>query len=282
MHVSIQGGKRMKCRIKDISVNYEIIGEGKPIVILHGYCVDHRLMTGCMEPIFNAKEGYKRIYIDLPGMGKSESADWITNADTMLDIVIEFIEKIIPNEKFLLAGESYGGYLSRGVVYKMADRIDGILLICPVIIADSKKRDVPEHIVLVKDNKLLSKLTPEDAEDFNSMAVVQSEKIYERYKNEVVTGVKIGDTNFLKSFKEKGYEFSFDVDKADEKFNKPVLMLLGRQDASVGYRDAWDILENFPRATFAVLDKSGHNLQIEQEELFNSLVNEWLIRVDIM
>jgi hypothetical protein len=28
-----------------------------------------------------------------------------------------------------------------------------------------------------------------------------------------------------------------------------------------------------------VLDRAGHNLQIEQEALFNALVNEWLDRV---
>ena len=46
------------------------------------------------------KDNYKRIYIDLPGMGKSDSAEWITNSDIMLDVVIDFIEKIIPNENF--------------------------------------------------------------------------------------------------------------------------------------------------------------------------------------
>ena len=74
--------------------------------------------------------------------------------------------------------------------------------------------------------------------------------------------------------------FSFDVDKLNNKFDKPTLILLGRQDNCVGYKDAWNILENFPRATFAVLDRAGHSLQIEQEELFNSLINEWLVRVN--
>lgn len=55
-------------------------------------------------------------------------------------------------------------------------------------------------------------------------------------------------------------------------------MLLGRQDSVVGYKDAWDILDNYPRVTFAVMDRAGHNLQLEQEELFFSLVKEWLIR----
>lgn len=268
----------MKCKIKNLSINYEILGSGKPIIMLHGYHVDHRLMTGCMEPVLSTKEGYKRIYIDLPGMGESESAEWITNSDIMLDIVISFIDEIIPNENFLLAGQSYGGYLARGVIYAMADRVEGVLLICPVIIADYKKRNVAEHVVIVKDNKLLSKLSPEMAEDFNAGVVVQSKKIYERYENEIMSGVGIADNIFLHTLKKNGYAFTFEVDKLKNKFDKPSLILLGKQDNCVGYKDSWSILENFPRATFAVLDKAGHNLHIEQEDVFNSLVNEWLLR----
>lgn len=63
-------------------------------------------------------------------------------------------------------------------------------------------------------------------------------------------------------------------------FEKPALFILGKQDASVGYKDAWDILDNYPRGTFAVLDRAGHNLQLEQVGLFNCLVNEWLDRVE--
>jgi len=269
----------MKCKIRDININYEIIGEGKPIIMLHGYYVDHRIMTGCMEPVFIAKEGFKRIYIDLPGMGKSEGAEWIVNSDIMLEIVIEFIDKIIPNENFLLAGISYGGYLARGVIYKMPDRVDGVALICPMIIAEYKNRSVEEHVVLVKDNDLLSKLTSEDAEDFDSCFVVQSKKIYERNKNEIMSGVEIADSGFLQSLMHSGYGFSFDVDKVKRKFDKPSLILLGKQDDNMGYKDGWNILQNFPRATFAILDSAGHNLQLEQEVLFNSFISEWILRV---
>ncbi len=246
--------------------------------MLHGSPVDHRLMSGCMEPVFNNKDGYKRIYMDLPGMGKTKGENWITNIDTMLDVVINFIEKVIPNENFLIAGESYGGYLARGVIYKIGSRVDGVLLICPGIILDEEKRNIPPHIILKRDDKLLSQIDPVVAEGFNAMQVVQSKKNWERYRDEILPGVNIADIDFLENIDANGYDFSFDVDNLDEKFNKPTLMLLGRQDSCVGYKDAWNILEKYPRATFAVLDRAGHNLQIEQEELFNSLVSEWLER----
>lgn len=269
----------MKRKIKNVLINYEIIGDGIPIIMLHGYCVDHRIMLGCMENVKSIKKDYKRIYIDLPGMGASESAEWITNSDIMLDIVIDFIKEIIPDENFLIAGNSYGAYLATGVIYKMADRVDGALLICPLLIPDYRKRNVPEHVILVEDKMLLSKLTLEEGEDFNSSAVVQSERIYERYQNEILSGVKVASNEFLENLMKNGYGLSFDADKMNKKFDKPSIILLGRQDDCMGYKDAWNILENFSRATFAVLDRAGHNLQIEQEELFNSLINEWISRV---
>ena len=275
-----KGEKKMECKMKNISLNYEIIGNGKPIIMLHGYHVDHRLMAGCMEPVFNNIDEYKRIYVDLPGMGKTKGENWIINSDVMLDIVINFIEKIIPSENFLLTGESYGGYLARGIVHKIANKVDGLFLLCPAIIMDFKKRNVPSHIILKGDDKLLSQLEPSDAECFTSIQVVQSKKNWDRYRDEILPGIRLADNNFLLNLQENGYAFSFDVDSLKDKFNKPTLMLLGRQDSGVGYKDAWSILDNYPRATFAVLDRAGHNLQIEQEELFNSLVSEWLVRVN--
>lgn len=270
----------MECKIRDISINYEIIGEGRPVVMIHGYAADHRLMSACMEPVFNINKNYKRIYIDLPGMGNSKGAEWLNCADIMLDVIIEFINKILPNENFLLAGQSYGGYIARGIVYKMADRVDGLLLICPCIIADRKKRNTPKKTILVKNEELISKVAESDVERFNSALVIQNENTFERYRDEVLSGIKKADISFLRSYRKNGYGFFFDVDRLEKKFNKPTLMTLGKQDSGVGYKDAWGILDNFPRATFAVLDRAGHNLQIEQDEMFNCLVNEWLRRVE--
>lgn len=39
----------MECKVKNIPIYYEVIGQGKPIVMIHGYTPDHRLMKGCME-----------------------------------------------------------------------------------------------------------------------------------------------------------------------------------------------------------------------------------------
>ena len=48
-------------------------GEGRPILFIHGFPIGHVSMTACMEPVFTKRKGYKRVYMDLPGMGLSET-----------------------------------------------------------------------------------------------------------------------------------------------------------------------------------------------------------------
>lgn len=262
-----------------VEMYYQILGKGKPILIIHGFFPDHRLMKGCMEPIFQNHNGWKRIYFDLPGMGRTKSKPWIKNSDQMLEIILDFVDTIIPVQTFLLVGESYGGYMARGIINKRPESVDGLLLICPLIIAEANKRILPKHVILIKDQNLLSRIPKDEADEFNSLSVIQNQRIWERFRDEVLSALKISDEAFLTNFQEKGYAFSFDLDSLRRQYDNPTLFILGKQDHIVGYKDAWEILESYPRSSFVVLDKAGHNLQIEQEKLFNELVTEWLNRV---
>ena len=48
---------------KNIKIHYEIIGEGKPVIILHGLGCDSNQMKGCLEPIFkNHKKSQTCLY----------------------------------------------------------------------------------------------------------------------------------------------------------------------------------------------------------------------------
>ena len=270
----------MECRLENANVNYEVFGTGRPIVMLHAGMTDHRQITGCMEPCFSKREGWKRIYPDLPGMGETSGHEWITNSDEMVDVICEFIDAVLPNEAFVLGGYSYGAYLARGVLQRKFDQVDGLSLLCPVIIANSAERTKPPQEILVKDPDLISTLPQDDREFFEVFGTVQSHRILERTRNEVIGGFALLDEPFFSRLQAEGYAFSFDVDASNRQFLKPTLIVAGRQDCIVGYWDSWTLIEQYPRATYAVLDRAGHNLPIEQEEIFNLLVGEWLDRVE--
>lgn len=268
----------MECIVRELPLFYETYGTGTPILMLHGFSCDHRLMKGCMEPFFARQQGWQRLYLDLPGMGQSPGKETLKSTDDMLDIVVDFIDTIIPDQPFLLMGESYGGYLCQAILHRKFAQISGMALICSGVIMERSKRDLPPRNVLVENQSLLARLDPADASEFAAMAVVQDQYNWERFRDEILSGVKMADEAFLEKILEH-YSCSFDVRNLPQPFPGPVVLLAGRQDHVAGYRDLWSTLENYPRGTFAVLDRAGHNLQIEQPQLFNVLVSEWLDRV---
>jgi pimeloyl-ACP methyl ester carboxylesterase len=271
----------MQIEIKSIPIHYKIIDTGRPIVMLHGWGPDNRIMSGCFEPIFTAlPEGtLQRIYFDLPGMGETPGAEWIDGSDGMLDLVLEFIDAILPGQNFLLAGESYGGYLARGLVARRPYQVDGLVLICPVGEPEPSKRSVAELQVFEKDEALLAGLSEEDRVSLTGINVLQNRRMWERISTDVIPGLKLADYPLWDRTILPKYPFSFPVDRVDKPYDKPALFLLGRQDVCVGYRDQWEFIEAYPHASFIVLDRAGHNLQIEQDGLFSALVREWLGRV---
>jgi len=251
-------------------------GSGLPLLALHGFPVDHRLMSGCLEPIFAHDEPIRRIYPDLPGLGASPG-DGVDSTRDVLDRVDAFIDEAIGDEPFLLVGESYGGYLSRGLVQRRRAQVRGLALICPSVVADGSVRRLPARTVRRPDPALVAALDPAEAAEFTEVAVVESADALERFRAEVAAGLASGDPATLDRIR-SDYALDEPIERGDP-FRAPTLIVAGRQDWIVGYVDQWELVEHYPSASFAVLDVAGHNLQFERPALFEALVRDWLDRV---
>jgi pimeloyl-ACP methyl ester carboxylesterase len=266
----------MRCELENLTVYYEEYGEGRPLLALHGSACDHQLMVGIMEPVFAGRTGWRRIYPDLPGMGQTPGPAWLTTYDQVLDAVLTFIDALFPAQRFAVAGYSLGGLLARGVVRRRAAWLDGVLLTAPVVLAEPA---VPPKTTLVADPTYVAELEAAGAPEWViGLAVIQSRRLAELVKRDGLPGVQAADYAFLERL--GSMAFSFDVDQLAAPFPGPTLILAGRQDFLTGYQDAWALLDNYPRATFAVMDRAGHALPYEQEALVTALTGEWLDRVE--
>ncbi|MEU8223058.1 alpha/beta hydrolase [Kribbella sp. NPDC048915] len=257
-----------------MTLHHVSFGDGVPVLALHGWTPDHRLMTGCLEPVFGQLPGYRRLYPDLPGMGKSPAGD-IDSSDGIMAALRAFVDERIGDEPFLLIGESYGGYLVRGLVAERPGQILGMALICPVGTLRHADRKVPEHVVLRTEPGVLESLT--EGEDFTDLAVVQSAAALAAYRSDVAPGLALADTATLERI-QQNWALSI-APESGPPYDGPSLILCGRQDSVTGYEDQYTLLPHYPRATYAVLDVAGHNLQIEQPALFAALITDWLQRV---
>ena len=272
----------MKCLIRNIPIHYEEHGDGKPILNIHGWGTDHRMMMGAYEPIFKQIRGYRRIYLDLPGFGQTPIEPWVQNSDDMLDIVCGFINSVIGRENFLLTGCSYGGYISLGLIHKMGERIDGVLLDVPMTSCEitHESASLPERQIIWRSKLLDSQSKSRILEGYMSMAVVATPEAYEKWQTQIQPGL---DARALGTRSAMDFDYQKETEEAIGTliFNKPSCILTGRQDHLTGYVLPYKLLERFPRATYAVLDSAGHLLYMEREPLFQRFVRDWLQRTEL-
>ncbi|MER9934205.1 alpha/beta hydrolase [Mesorhizobium sp. M0088] len=259
-------------------------GEGRDIVFIHGWTMDHRDEMRTYEPIFALRSGWRRHYIDLPGMGRSPARSDIASMDDMLAAVVDIIQLEVKDRRFVIAGTSAGGYLARGVLARLGGRIDGVLLRAPLIVARDDLRDVDPVEPLLADASVLEPIPSQERERLGDI-LMQTAPYVAALRAKVGSVVSpanaMADEPFLSKIRDapERYAFSFDVD-AVPAVPCPSLIVTGRHDSSVGYRDAWRLVDKFTRSTFVVLDRAEHGLPIDQQDVFAALVNEWLDRID--
>lgn len=270
--------------VRGVPVQVEVRGTGgTPLLAIHGWGVDRRLMTGCLEPVLADDDAWLRIYPDLAGMGATPGDPRIDGSDAMLELVSAVADAVCPGEPFAVVGESYGGYLARGLARQRPDQVLGLLLLCPSM-APGTPADA-DLLVLERDEGLLASLDDADRAAFTDVTVRQTRPVWDSFAADVLPGIRAADQAYLSQVLAADPLLRFDPDDADNAdgptFGRPVLVVVGRQDSYVGYRRQWELLARYPRASFAVLDRAGHNLQAEQPEVFAALLREWLERVEL-
>jgi pimeloyl-ACP methyl ester carboxylesterase len=253
--------------VRDVPVHYVEQGEGSPVLALHGAGVDHREVMACLDPMLDAVTGYRRIYPDLPGMGRTPAPETIRSADDVLEVLLAFIDGVIGDRPLLVAGHSAGGYYAQAIAGRRPEQVVGLALLCPLL---AGIHDVPEHEVTYRSGNIGS-------DEFRDYFTVQTAETLDRYERYVQPAAGLADQSALARIGERWELTTRPQEKAP--YRCPTLLVTGRQDSTVGYSRAWELLEQYPRATFAVLDGAGHALPHEQPELLRALVTEWLDRV---
>lgn len=265
--------------VQGIPIACEVRGEGTPILLIHGWSADHRYMLADLEPVFGREPGWQRIYFDLPGHGATPAPSWLSNQDQMLSIVLGLIDAVLPSGPFAVAGNSYGGYLTLALVRSLPDRLRGAALLVPDVPRPDGTRDLPASVTISPDPSIFDDLEP-DEEWIPGALPVHERRMLDEIRAHDMPAYRAADYGFLARLG-ANYLLTGPAGPPGPPFERPSLILTGRQDSRVGYRGAWGLVDELPRATYAVLDLAGHHLgRIERPELFQALVRDWLRRLE--
>jgi pimeloyl-ACP methyl ester carboxylesterase len=134
----------------------------------------------------------------------------------------------------------------------------GLLLRVPGVVVDRAARRLPEY---------------------RDLGAVFQEGHREKQEKYYDPAEQQADLEFLAGIQSDVARYSLSGELS-VRLESPTLIVTGRQDTMTGYADAWGLLEDYPRATYAVLDRADHDLPIQNHTLYRALVADWLDRVE--
>ena len=102
-----------------MTLHVQAHGNGRPLVVLPSFSLDHAAMAKTLEPVFADMHGWRRLYVDLPGTGGSPAGE--PRSDIVLDDVEATIRAELGDRCFAVVGWSYGGYLAAGVTRRLPE-----------------------------------------------------------------------------------------------------------------------------------------------------------------
>ncbi|MEV6101865.1 alpha/beta hydrolase [Nocardia sp. NPDC051981] len=249
------------------------IGSGTPLVMIHGYTVDHRLLLP-LEPLFTSHPGWRRLYLDLPGHGTSPRLSGRTTAASLTGSVLDWIAENVGDQRFAVVGQSFGGQIARAVTARFGDQVLGSALLAPVV-RWGEQRTLPGATTITADTDLLAALPDPDRQLFQMVMAAHTRPNWSLFEQYVLPGWRAHDTDAATEL-ESEFLLPNWPETSVPPHRGPHLLITARQDALVGWRDQLDLLDFYPHMTATVIDGAGHNPQVETAETVRQSVHHWL------
>ena len=110
-----------------VKINYEVHGNGPPLILTHGYSLTSQMWQGQVEAL---SRHYRLILWDMRGHGRSDypdDPDAYSEAETVGDIAALLDE--VGAERAIIGGLSLGGYMSLAFHRAHPERVRALLII---------------------------------------------------------------------------------------------------------------------------------------------------------
>jgi 3-oxoadipate enol-lactonase len=125
-----------KININGIKLAYARHGKGTPLVLLHGYPLDHHLWD---EVVPLLKDTFDLIIPDLRGFGDSTTVDAMYTMDDFASDIAGLLDQL-GIQKAAIAGHSMGGYVALAFARLYPERMRGLALVSSQVLADPPDR----------------------------------------------------------------------------------------------------------------------------------------------
>ncbi len=261
---------------------YESYGQGRPVVLIHGWPLSGRMWEGQIDALRHA--GYQVVSYDRRGFGQSGKTATGYNYDVFASDLKDLLEALNLTDVTLVGFSMGGGEVSRYAGLYGTDRVRSAMLVASVAPYLLKTVDNPDGGMSVEDIEGMVKQVAQNRPQFLA-------GFTKKFLNWDENGAKLGD-EFL-DFAAMMYlqaspvatqecvrafgETDFRADLA--KLSVPTLVVHGDQDQIVPLEASGQRVPQYaPNAELHVMKGAPHGLNATHNDEFNKILLDFVAR----
>ena len=269
------GGSFIK--LTDGTTHYELSGSenGEPIVLVHGFSVPYFIFDPTFD--FLTKAGFRVLRYDLIGRGYSDRPKTAYKIDLFVRQLRDLLEALNLSQVNLL-GLSMGGPITASFIDQNPQVVDKFILIDPAgakrvtlsLLLEAVKLPIFGELALglfgsgsMVKGIASDMFDPELVEHFQAQYKIQMQ--YKGFKYAILSTMR---NRMLESFAETYARVG--------KLKKPTLLIWGKNDTTVPFKNSAEILKAIPHAEFHPIENCGHIPHYEKPEIVNKVLLEFL------
>lgn len=263
-------------RIDDIELHTVVRGSGTPLVLLHGFPLNHTMWNAQLEA---AATCCQVIAPDLRGFGRSPSGQHPLTIEGLADDLAGLLDAMRLRERAIICGLSMGGYVALVFHGKYAPRVRGLIL-CDTRANADTPAGAADRMALIERVRasgsaavveaMLPRLVASTTFE-QQPAVVESvrQMMLETAPNTMVAALRALAT------RPDSTEHLSHIDV-------PTLTVVGELDASTPVEVMNAMADAIPKAQRAVIQGAGHMSPMERPAEFNATLLEFLRRPGVL
>lgn len=251
----------MNIEIDNVNINYEVYGEGNPVIILHGWLANSETMKSIAD---NLSRNFKVYNVDVIGHGKSDLPAHPYSSDDFGNFLKEFVDKL-NIENPILIGHSNGGRIILNCLGRNLIKAKKIILLDSAGIRAKKSLKKIIRIYTFKTGKKILNILPKNE---------KTDEMRNRLFNKFASSDYKNSPEIMR--KTMSIILNEDMSKILKNIKVPTLLIWGDKDTATPIRDAKIIEKGIPDCGLVVYEGGSHFAFLEQLGRTFTIINEFL------
>jgi 3-oxoadipate enol-lactonase len=256
--------------IGDISLNVTERGSGMPLLLVHGFPLDHTMWSGQLD----ALAGQSRVIApDLRGFGGSDVTPGTVTMAQFADDLAQLLDTMQVREPVVFCGLSMGGYVAWQFWARHRRRLARLVLCDTRAVADTTEgaagrlktaeKVLAEGSQVVAESMLPKLFAPARIEQQDSIIAATREVMLQTHPDGIAAALR-------------GMAQREDYTPRLPQIDVPTLVLCGQHDGISPPQEMQQIAAMIPGATFAEIAGAGHMAPLEDPAAVNSQIKAFL------